>query len=161
MPTHPPQFLAPLLLHSSSPLPLAPLLLHSSSRLPLAPLLCLTQDYYNLVDVYLDAVFFPRCISDRRVFEQEGWHLELDEKEGDMTFKGVVFNEMKGVYSSPDSVFYRALQQALFPDNTYRCVRNCAVGCYSQESACLQAQSHLACRSAEPFLIICVLGLCT
>lgn len=48
---------------------------------------CAAQDFNNLVDVYLDAVFFPRCISDRRVFEQEGWHLELDEKEGDMTFK--------------------------------------------------------------------------
>lgn len=78
------------------------------------------QDFYNLVDVYMDAVFHPRCIKDKRVFEQEGWHLELDSKDGEMTYKGVVFNEMKGVYSSPDSVFYRALQQALFPDNTYR-----------------------------------------
>ncbi|EFJ46930.1 hypothetical protein VOLCADRAFT_81738 [Volvox carteri f. nagariensis] len=79
-----------------------------------------TQDFYNLVDVYLDAVFHPRCVSDRRVFEQEGWHFELDSKEEPLTFKGVVFNEMKGVYSSPDSRFYRIVQQALFPDNTYR-----------------------------------------
>ncbi|GLC71241.1 hypothetical protein PLESTF_001094000 [Pleodorina starrii] len=79
-----------------------------------------TQDFYNLVDVYLDAVFHPRCVSDRRVFEQEGWHFELDNKEEPLTFKGVVFNEMKGVYSSPDSRFYRVVQQALFPDNTYR-----------------------------------------
>ncbi|KAG2444514.1 hypothetical protein HXX76_001261 [Chlamydomonas incerta] len=79
-----------------------------------------TQDFYNLVDVYLDAVFHPRCVSDRRVFEQEGWHYELDNKEEPLTYKGVVFNEMKGVYSSPDSVYYRVVQQALFPSNTYR-----------------------------------------
>ena len=79
-----------------------------------------TQDFYNLVDVYMDAVFHPRCISDPKVFEQEGWHYELDSKEQEMTYKGVVFNEMKGVYSSPDSVYYRTVQQALFPSNTYR-----------------------------------------
>jgi len=78
------------------------------------------QDFYNLVDVYLDAVFHPRCIKDQRVFEQEGWHYELDNPEEEMSYKGVVFNEMKGVYSQPDSVFYRGVQQALFPDNTYR-----------------------------------------
>jgi Zn-dependent M16 (insulinase) family peptidase len=78
-------------------------------------------DFYNLVDVYLDAVLHPRCISDPQTFAQEGWHLELDDasKPEGMTLKGVVFNEMKGVYSSPDSVFYRAVQRALFPDNTY------------------------------------------
>ncbi|KAG2493609.1 hypothetical protein HYH03_008126 [Edaphochlamys debaryana] len=78
------------------------------------------QDFYNLVDVYLDAVFHPRCVSDVKVFEQEGWHLEADNKEEPLSFKGVVFNEMKGVYSSPDSLFYRCVQQSLFPDNTYR-----------------------------------------
>ncbi|KAF5843319.1 Metalloenzyme, LuxS/M16 peptidase-like protein [Dunaliella salina] len=77
------------------------------------------QDFYNLVDVYLDAVFHPRCINDPKVFEQEGWHYELDSPQDELSFKGVVFNEMKGVYSSPDSVFYRAVQQALFPHNTY------------------------------------------
>lgn len=78
-------------------------------------------DFYNLVDVYLDAVLHPRCVEDPRTFAQEGWHLELDDpqKPEDMSLKGVVFNEMKGVYSSPDSVFYRAVQRALFPDNTY------------------------------------------
>eukprot|EP00877_Chromochloris_zofingiensis_P003328 jgi/Chrzof1/12997/Cz07g15220.t1 len=79
-----------------------------------------TQDFYNLVDVYLDAVLHPRCISDKRTFEQEGWHLELEDPKDDLSFKGVVFNEMKGVYSSPDSMFYRTVQRALFPDNTYR-----------------------------------------
>jgi len=78
-------------------------------------------DFYNLVDVYLDAMLHPRCVSDAGTFAQEGWHLELDDaaKPEGMALKGVVFNEMKGVYSSPDSVFYRAVQRALFPDNTY------------------------------------------
>ncbi|KAI8467060.1 MAG: peptidase M16C associated-domain-containing protein [Monoraphidium minutum] len=77
-------------------------------------------DFYNLVDVYLDAVLHPKCVSDKQTFEQEGWHYELDNADGELSFKGVVFNEMKGVYSSPDSMFYRVVQQALFPDNTYR-----------------------------------------
>ena len=80
---------------------------------------CNLQDFRNLVDVYLDAVFHPRCINNEKTFEQEGWHYELDAVDGPMTFKGVVFNEMKGVYSSPDSVLARECQQALFPDNTY------------------------------------------
>eukprot|EP00238_Polyblepharides_amylifera_P009616 CAMPEP_0196574836 /NCGR_PEP_ID=MMETSP1081-20130531/4451_1 /TAXON_ID=36882 /ORGANISM="Pyramimonas amylifera, Strain CCMP720" /LENGTH=1082 /DNA_ID=CAMNT_0041892963 /DNA_START=123 /DNA_END=3371 /DNA_ORIENTATION=+ len=80
---------------------------------------CNLQDYYNLVDVYLDAVLHPACINDRQVFEQEGWHYELEDKAEDLTFKGVVFNEMKGVYSSPDNVLGRECQQVLFPDNTY------------------------------------------
>ncbi|KAK3257585.1 Homeobox protein PKNOX1 [Cymbomonas tetramitiformis] len=77
------------------------------------------QDFYNLVDVYLDAVLHPNCMSDEQTFEQEGWHYELNEVSEEMTFKGVVFNEMKGVYSSPDSVLGRECQQAVFPDNTY------------------------------------------
>nr|GMC83350.1 presequence protease 1, chloroplastic/mitochondrial-like [Ipomoea batatas] len=62
-----------------------------------------TKDFYNLVDVYLDAVFFPKCVEDFQTFQQEG----------------VVFNEMKGVYSQPDNIMGRTSQQALFPDNTY------------------------------------------
>jgi hypothetical protein len=77
------------------------------------------QDFYNLTDVYLDAVFHPRCLEDAQVFQQEGWHYELDSAEGEMQYKGVVFNEMKGVYSQPDSVHYRQIQQHLFPDNNY------------------------------------------
>jgi len=80
---------------------------------------CNLQDFRNLTDVYLDAVFHPRCITNEKTFEQEGWHYELDDASGPMTFKGVVFNEMKGVYSSPDSVLMRECQQAIFPDNTY------------------------------------------
>jgi hypothetical protein len=69
--------------------------------------------------VYLDAVFHPRCLEDPKVFQQEGWHFELDEKDSDMVLKGVVFNEMKGVYSQPDSVHYQEVQSQLFPDNNY------------------------------------------
>ena len=80
---------------------------------------CNLQDFRNLVDVYLDAVFHPNCMTNEKTFLQEGWHYELDSPDAEMTFKGVVFNEMKGVYSSPDSVLARECQQALFPDNTY------------------------------------------
>ncbi|XP_014520661.1 presequence protease 1, chloroplastic/mitochondrial [Vigna radiata var. radiata] len=78
-----------------------------------------SKDFYNLVDVYLDAVFFPRCVEDFQIFQQEGWHFELNDPSEDITYKGVVFNEMKGVYSQPDNILGRASQQALFPDNTY------------------------------------------
>ncbi|CAH9116055.1 unnamed protein product [Cuscuta epithymum] len=78
-----------------------------------------TKDFYNLVDVYLDAVFFPKCVEDFQTFQQEGWHYELNDPSENITYKGVVFNEMKGVYSQPDSLMGRASQQALFPDNTY------------------------------------------
>jgi Zn-dependent M16 (insulinase) family peptidase len=78
-----------------------------------------TKDFYNLIDVYLDAVLHPRAISDPLVLQQEGWHYELEDPSQPLTYKGVVYNEMKGVYSSPDSLMGRATQQALFPDNTY------------------------------------------
>lgn len=77
------------------------------------------KDFYNLVDVYLDAVFFPKCVSDLQTFQQEGWHYELNDPSEEVTLKGVVFNEMKGVYSQPDNVLGRVSQQAIFPDNTY------------------------------------------
>lgn len=76
-----------------------------------------TQDFYNLIDVYLDAVFFPQLTP--QVLQQEGWHYELDAPDGALSFKGVVYNEMKGAYSSPDSVLAEQSQQALYPDNTY------------------------------------------
>lgn len=78
-----------------------------------------TKDFYNLVNVYLDAVLHPRAKKDPMVLAQEGWHYELEDPDAPLTFKGVVFNEMKGVYSSPDSLMYRAAQQLTFPDNTY------------------------------------------
>ena len=75
------------------------------------------QDFYNLIDVYLDAVFYPRI--SRGIFEQEGWHYELNAPQEPLTRKGVVYNEMKGAYSSPDSLLYEYSQQSLFPDTTY------------------------------------------
>ncbi|XP_026394517.1 presequence protease 2, chloroplastic/mitochondrial-like [Papaver somniferum] len=78
-----------------------------------------SKDFYNLVDVYLDAVFFPKCVDDFQTFQQEGWHYELNDPSEDISFKGVVFNEMKGVYSQPDNIMGRASQQAMFPDTTY------------------------------------------
>jgi Zn-dependent M16 (insulinase) family peptidase len=75
------------------------------------------KDFYNLVDVYLDAVFFPRITPE--IFEQEGWHLDLPGTGGELSIKGVVYNEMKGVYSSPDSQLAEHSQQSLFPDTTY------------------------------------------
>ncbi|MFZ2448554.1 MAG: insulinase family protein [Syntrophobacteraceae bacterium] len=75
------------------------------------------QDFYNLVDVYLDAVFYPRITP--HIFEQEGWHYELQNPEGPLSIKGVVYNEMRGVYSSPDSIISEQSQQSIFPDTTY------------------------------------------
>ncbi|NTV64323.1 MAG: peptidase M16, partial [Oscillochloris sp.] len=74
-------------------------------------------DFYNLVDVYLDAVFFPRITPE--ILKQEGWHYELEQRSDPLIFKGVVFNEMKGAYSSPDGMLHRLNQQSLFPDTTY------------------------------------------
>ena len=78
---------------------------------------CNLQDFYILIDVYLDAVFHPRI--DENVLRQEGWHIETDSPDGVWQFKGVVFNEMKGVYSSPDSVLMEECQHAVFPDMLY------------------------------------------
>jgi len=78
-----------------------------------------TKDFYNLVNVYLDAVLFPRAASDDRVLAQEGWHYELESAEDPLVYKGVVYNEMKGVYSQPESLLYRLIQSSLFPNNTY------------------------------------------
>ncbi|MDD3311657.1 insulinase family protein [Pseudodesulfovibrio sp.] len=75
------------------------------------------QDFYNLVDVYLDAVFHPRLTEN--TLRQEGWHYELEAEDKPLTFKGVVYNEMKGAYSSPDSLLYDRVQQSLFPGHTY------------------------------------------
>lgn len=74
------------------------------------------QDFYNLIDVYIDAVFYPRI--DEDVLRQEGWHIDVA-GDGAWEYKGVVFNEMKGVYSSPDSVLLEESQHAVFPDMLY------------------------------------------
>lgn len=75
------------------------------------------KDFYNLVDVYLDAVFFPLLTED--TFAQEGWHYELENLDAPLVYKGVVFNEMKGVYSNPDSVMQTLVQRSLYPDTIY------------------------------------------
>ncbi|WDR04865.1 insulinase family protein [Devosia rhodophyticola] len=75
------------------------------------------QDFYNLVDVYLDAVFFPLISED--TFRQEGWHYEAEAPDAPLIYKGVVFNEMKGVFSSPDAVMRDISQRSLYPDVTY------------------------------------------
>jgi Zn-dependent M16 (insulinase) family peptidase len=75
------------------------------------------QDFHNLVDVYLDAVFFPLISED--TFRQEGWHYEREASQAPMVFKGVVFNEMKGAYSSAASVLGKVSQLSLYPDTTY------------------------------------------
>eukprot|EP00299_Pterocystis_sp_00344_P019771 c9778_g1_i3.p1 GENE.c9778_g1_i3~~c9778_g1_i3.p1 ORF type:complete len:868 (+),score=253.71 c9778_g1_i3:36-2606(+) len=78
------------------------------------------KDLYNLIHVYMDAVFHPRAINDPMVLDQEGWHYELESPEDKLKRKGVVFNEMKGVYSQPQSLIHHAAAEALFPDTTYR-----------------------------------------
>jgi len=75
------------------------------------------QDFYNLVEVYLDAVFHPLLTPHH--LDQEGWHYELETPDAPLVYRGIVFNEMKGVYSSPDAILGRAATQGLFPDNAY------------------------------------------
>ncbi|HXF62738.1 MAG TPA: insulinase family protein [Caldilineaceae bacterium] len=75
------------------------------------------KDFYNLVDVYLDAVLHP--LITRHHLDQEGWHYELESADAPLRYRGVVFNEMKGAYSSPDNLLYRTSQQSLFPDTVY------------------------------------------
>ncbi|MCR5666165.1 MAG: insulinase family protein [Eubacterium sp.] len=76
------------------------------------------QDFQNLMDVYLNAVFYPNVLQDKRLFQQEGWHYELDEKKN-LFVNGVVYNEMKGAYSSPDEILNKQIYASLFPDTTY------------------------------------------
>lgn len=76
------------------------------------------KDYFNLMEVYLDAVFYPSIYKKPEIFYQEGWHYEFDEN-NNISYKGVVFNEMKGVYADADSVEENAICKALFPDNCY------------------------------------------
>lgn len=75
------------------------------------------QDFYNLADVYLDAVFHPLITPNH--LAQEGWHYEVEKADAPLTYKGVVYNEMKGAYSSPDNLLYRYASRSLFPDNAY------------------------------------------
>lgn len=77
------------------------------------------QDYVNLLRVYMDAVLHPMIHQKPEIFGQEGWHYELSES-GEPSYKGVVFNEMKGAFASPDSLMEYELNRRLFPDTCYR-----------------------------------------
>ncbi len=76
-----------------------------------------TQDFYNLIDVYMDAVLHPTL--SEYTLRQEGWHYELEDLDSPMSYKGIVFNEMKGAYSSPDNRLASVTQSTLFPDHLY------------------------------------------
>lgn len=80
---------------------------------------CNDQDFKNLMNVYLDAVFNPNITKYEEIFKQEGWHYELTGKDDELKINGVVYNEMKGAYSSPDEVLSSQIYRSLFPDNTY------------------------------------------
>ena len=80
---------------------------------------CNDKDFANLMDVYLDAVFHPNIYKKEEIFKQEGWHYELEDKDAPVTINGVVYNEMKGAFSSPEGVLDRVVLNSLFPDTTY------------------------------------------
>lgn len=80
---------------------------------------CNDKDFKNLMGVYTDAVFCPRVIKDDKAFRQEGWSYHLDSEDGELSYNGVVYNEMKGAYSSVDSIMFREMQAAIFPDTCY------------------------------------------
>ena len=80
---------------------------------------CNEKDFNNLMDVYLDAVFHPNIYKEPKIFMQEGWHYELEDTDGPLTINGVVYNEMKGAFSSPESVLDRMTAHELFPDTCY------------------------------------------
>ncbi len=77
------------------------------------------KDLMNLMDVYMDAVFYPNIYNKKEIFMQEGWHYELNNVEDELTYKGVVYNEMKGAFSSPEGVLFRRCLNSLFPDTCY------------------------------------------
>lgn len=80
---------------------------------------CNSKDFQNLMDVYLDGVLHPSIYREPKIFLQEGWHYEMQSPEDDLTINGVVYNEMKGAFSSPESVLDRYTRAVLFPDTSY------------------------------------------
>lgn len=80
---------------------------------------CNEKDFMNLVNVYLDAVFYPNIYIDKKIFLQEGWHYELENKEDDILINGVVYNEMKGDSSSPISILLDSIERQMLPDTCY------------------------------------------
>lgn len=77
------------------------------------------KDFLNLMDVYLDAAFYPNIYKYPEILMQEGWHYELEKEEDEVTYKGVVYNEMKGAFSSPEAILFRKIQESLLPDTPY------------------------------------------
>lgn len=80
---------------------------------------CNDKDFQNLIHVYMDAVFYPNIYQREEIFKQEGWHYDLESEDGELKYNGVVYNEMKGAFSSPEQLLFRTIQNSLFPDNTY------------------------------------------
>ena len=80
---------------------------------------CNDKDFQNLMHVYMDAVFYPNIYEHDEIFRQEGWSYKLDEPDGELTISGVVYNEMKGAFSSPEGVLDRVILNSLFPDTSY------------------------------------------
>lgn len=80
---------------------------------------CNDADFQNLMNVYLDAVFHPNIYQFKEIFMQEGWHYELESVDSPLKYNGVVYNEMKGAFSSPEQVLFRKITQTLYPDTTY------------------------------------------
>jgi Zn-dependent M16 (insulinase) family peptidase len=78
------------------------------------------KDFINLMDVYLDAVLYPNIYNSPETFMQEGWHHELNDPDDPITIRGVVYNEMKGVFASPEQILFRKIEESLFPDTVYR-----------------------------------------
>ena len=80
---------------------------------------CNDKDFRNLQDVYMDGVLHPRIYTEPKIFQQEGWHYEMESLDAPLTINGVVYNEMKGAFSSADSVLDRYTRACLFPDTCY------------------------------------------
>ena len=80
---------------------------------------CNDQDFKNLMHVYMDAVFYPNIYRNSKTFEQEGWSYHLESVDAPLTYNGVVYNEMKGVFSSPEELLDRMIFNTLFPDTAY------------------------------------------
>jgi Zn-dependent M16 (insulinase) family peptidase len=78
------------------------------------------KDYFNLMDVYMDAVLYPNIYKYPEIFMQEGWHYNIEDLKADLAYNGVVYNEMKGAYSSPESLLYRMVNKTVLPDTPYK-----------------------------------------
>lgn len=93
----------------------------TGSDITLYPIASMNEkDYFNLMHVYLDAVFYPLIYQDPRILKQEGWHYELTDTSSLIAYRGIVYNEMKGAFSNPERELYYQAGKHLFPDTPYR-----------------------------------------